>query len=98
MGSVPGGGAVAVGDGFGLGVGLVPRMIGIVIGASDATGLGSEGLSPSSSSILRSWLYLAMRSERHRDPVLICVACVPTAMSAMVESDVSPDRCEITAE
>ena len=31
-----------------------------------------------------SWLYLATRSERHSEPVLICVALVPTAMSAMV--------------
>ncbi len=44
-----------------------------------------------------SWLYLAMRSDRDSDPVLICVACVPTAMSAIVLSEVSPDRCEITA-
>ncbi len=44
-----------------------------------------------------SWLYLAMRSERDIDPVLIWVADVPTAMSAMVASSVSPERCETTA-
>ncbi len=44
-----------------------------------------------------SWLYLAMRSERHSDPVLICVARVATAMSAIVLSSVSPERCETTA-
>ena len=42
-----------------------------------------------------SWLYLAMRSERDSEPVLIWPALVPTAMSAMVESSVSPERCEI---
>ena len=45
----------------------------------------------------RSWLYLAMRSERESEPVLIWPALVPTAMSAMVESSVSPERCEMTA-
>jgi len=45
----------------------------------------------------RSWLYLATRSERDSDPVLICSAFMPTAMSAMVVSSVSPERCEITA-
>jgi len=34
----------------------------------------------------RSWLYLAMRSERDSDPVLIWPALVPTAMSAMMLS------------
>jgi hypothetical protein len=43
-----------------------------------------------------SWLYLAMRSERDSEPVLICRAFRPTAMSAMVESSVSPERCEMT--
>ena len=37
-----------------------------------------------------SWLYFATRSERESDPVLICSAFVPTAMSAMVVSSVSP--------
>ncbi len=40
---------------------------------------------------------MAVRSERESEPVLICIALVPTAMSAMVESSVSPERCEITA-
>ena len=44
-----------------------------------------------------SWLYLAMRSERDSEPVLICPALVPTAMSAIMLSSVSPERCEITA-
>ncbi len=45
----------------------------------------------------RSWLYFATRSDRDSDPVLICSAFMPTAMSAIVVSSVSPDRCEITA-
>ena len=44
----------------------------------------------------RSWLYLAMRSLRDAEPVLICPAFVATARSAIVESSVSPERCEIT--
>ena len=44
-----------------------------------------------------SWLYLATRSERDIDPVLICVALLATAMSAMVASSVSPERCETIA-
>ena len=43
-----------------------------------------------------SWLYLAIRSERLSEPVLICPAFVPTAMSAMVASSVSPERWLIT--
>merc|ERR1719487_1601921 len=49
---------------------------------------------PSSSSIRISWLYLALRSERHGAPVLIWPVHRPTAMSAMVVSSVSPERCE----
>ena len=52
--------------------------------------------SPSSSSIRSSWLYFAIRSLRDSDPVLICPAFVATARSAIVESSVSPERCEIT--
>ena len=52
--------------------------------------------SPSASSMRSSWLYLAMRSLRDAEPVLICPAAVPTARSAMVASSVSPERCEIT--
>src|SRR5262249_37165878 len=52
---------------------------------------------PSSSSIRSNWLYLAVRSDRASDPVLICPQLVATARSAMVESSVSPERCDITA-
>src|SRR4029078_11577021 len=52
---------------------------------------------PSSSSIRRSWLYLAIRSEREALPVLIWRKLVATAMSAIVESSVSPERWLITA-
>src|SRR5439155_1420067 len=52
-------------------------------------------LFPSSSSIRRSWLYLQMRSVRLAEPVLICPAPVATARSAIVESSVSSDRCEM---
>lgn len=37
-----------------------------------------------------------MRSLRLREPVLICPLLVATAMSAMVESSVSPERWEVT--
>ena len=43
-----------------------------------------------------SWLYFATRSERDSDPVLICEAALATAMSAMVLSSVSPERCDTT--
>src|SRR5579875_2082822 len=52
---------------------------------------------PNTSSMRRSWLYLAMRSERASEPVLICPQLVATARSAMVESSVSPERCDMTA-
>src|SRR5262249_13974166 len=52
---------------------------------------------PSSSSMRRSWLYLATRSDREALPVLICPAFVATAMSAIVASSVSPERWLITA-
>ena len=39
---------------------------------------------------------MATRSERQGAPVLICPAFVATAMSAIVASSVSPERCEIT--
>merc|ERR1719414_2043993 len=51
-------------------------------------------LSPSSSSMRMSWLYFALRSERHGAPVLIWPVHKPTAMSAIVTSSVSPERCE----
>jgi hypothetical protein len=44
-----------------------------------------------------SWLYLATRSVRHNEPVLIWVAVVATDRSAIVVSSVSPERCEMTA-
>ena len=44
-----------------------------------------------------NWLYLAIRSVRESEPVLICPAFVATAMSAIVESSVSPERCDTTA-
>src|SRR3569832_2551004 len=43
-----------------------------------------------------SWLYLAMRSERLSEPVLICPQLQATARSAIVESSVSPERWDIT--
>src|SRR5699024_5142912 len=52
---------------------------------------------PSSASIRSKRLYLAKRSERDSDPVLICVAGVATARSAIVASSVSPERWETTA-
>lgn len=51
---------------------------------------------PSSSSIRISWLYLAIRSVREREPVFICPELVATAISAIVVSSVSPERCEVT--
>merc|ERR1712100_233428 len=50
--------------------------------------------SPSSSSMRRSWLYFARRSERHGAPVLICPVRKPTTKSAMKVSSVSPERCD----
>ena len=52
---------------------------------------------PSSASIASRRLYFATRSERESEPVLIWPQPVATARSAMVESSVSPDRCDITA-
>src|SRR5216684_9328699 len=52
---------------------------------------------PSSCSMRSNWLYLAVRSDRASDPVLIWPQLVATARSAMVESSVSPERCDITA-
>ena len=56
----------------------------------------TRALAPSSSSMRSSWLYLATRSERLAEPVLIWPAPVATARSAMVVSSVSPERCEMT--
>lgn len=52
---------------------------------------------PSASSIRSRRLYLATRSERDSDPVLICPQQVATARSAIVTSSDSPERCENTA-
>merc|ERR1719486_993504 len=54
----------------------------------------NTALAPDSSSMRKSWLYLALRSERHGAPVLIWPQQRPTAISAIVVSSVSPDRCE----
>ena len=56
---------------------------------------GRPPRSPSWSSIRSSWLYFAVRSERAGAPVLIWPLFVATAMSAIVASSVSPDRCEM---
>jgi hypothetical protein len=45
-----------------------------------------------------SWLYFATRSLRAGAPVLIWPALTATAMSAIVVSSVSPERCESTEE
>ncbi len=52
--------------------------------------------SPRASSILRSWLYLHILSVLLLDPVLIWPELTATAKSAIVESSVSPERCEMT--
>src|SRR4029079_4426605 len=51
---------------------------------------------PSCCSMRSNWLYLAVRSERASEPVLIWPQLVATARSAMVECSVSPERCDIT--
>ena len=62
---------------------------------ADASGVPARCV-PSASSMRSSWLYLATRSVRLAEPVLIWPALVPTARSAMVVSSVSPERCEMT--
>jgi hypothetical protein len=57
----------------------------------------SGACAPRPSSMRMSWLYFASLSERASEPVLICPQFVATARSAMVESSVSPERCDITA-
>ena len=52
---------------------------------------------PSSSAMRSRRLYLATRSLRDAEPVLICPAPVATARSAMNVSSVSPLRCEMIA-
>ena len=49
---------------------------------------------PRCSSIRSSSFHLAIRSERAKDPTLICPERHPTARWAIVTSSVSPDRAE----
>ena len=58
---------------------------------------GYSAFAPSCSSMRSSWLYFATRSERAGAPVLICPVPSATARSAIVESSVSPERCDMTA-
>ena len=69
---------------------------GIKEGEEVISDLGDYTEGTNSSSIRSSWLYLAIRSERLNDPVLICPLLVATAISAIVASSVSPERCEVT--
>ena len=48
--------------------------------------------SPNWSSMRSSWLYLATRSVRDKEPALICPALTATARSAITVSAVSPER------
>src|SRR5215207_5877941 len=58
---------------------------------------GNSASAPSASSMRRSWLYFATRSERDGAPVLIWPHPVATARSAIVTSSVSTERCDMTA-
>ena len=62
-------------------------------------GIGIERIflihSPKIDSILNNWLYFSILSDRHKEPVLICEMLGFNEISAMVLSDVSPERCEI---
>ena len=53
---------------------------------------GNFAAAPNSSSMRRSWLYLATRSVREAEPVLICPVPMATTKSAMKVSSVSPER------
>ena len=64
--------------------------------ARNARCAGPDARAPSSSAMRSRRLYLAVRSPRLIEPVLICPAPVATARSAMVVSSVSPERCEMT--
>lgn len=59
-------------------------------------GFSKTAAGPSSASISRRRLYLAMRSLRQAEPVLIWPPPMATAKSARKVSSVSPDRCETT--
>ncbi len=52
--------------------------------------------SPTMDSILSNWLYFSILSDLHKDPVLIWEIWGLIEISAIVESDVSPDRGDIT--
>src|SRR3990170_1049709 len=58
---------------------------------------GNLAAVPNSSSMRRSWLYLATRSLREPEPVLICPQPRGTTKAAMKASSVSPERCETMA-
>src|SRR6202035_5403989 len=62
----------------------------------NAAAPGHDARAPSSSAMRSRRLYLAVRSPRLIEPVLICPAPVATARSAMVVSSVSPERWETT--
>ena len=51
---------------------------------------------PNSTSISSNRLYLAIRSLRQAEPVLICPPPIATAKSARKASSVSPDRWDTT--
>ena len=59
-------------------------------------GDSNKAEAPRDLSISSSLLYLAIRSPRQADPVLIWPPPIATAKSAMKVSSVSPDRCETT--
>ena len=67
------------------------RMAGELLKSAELVKKAPEG------SMRMSWLYLAVRSDRASEPVLIWPQFVATARSAMVTSSVSPERCDITA-
>ncbi len=67
--------------------------VGVRANSSPARG---ERSSCKSSAIRSSWLYLASRSLRTIEPILIRSAAVATARSAIVVSSVSPLRAETT--
>src|SRR6266849_1934827 len=73
-----------------------------IIQADDQEPIGDQpangALGPICSSMRRSWLYLASRSLRAMEPILIWPTPVATARSAIVQSSVSPLRAEITQE
>ena len=73
---------------------MVARLT-LALPVADGARPANVAAAPSSSSMRSSWLYLQTRSVRLAEPVLIWPAAVPTARSAIVESSVSPERCEM---